>query len=358
MKKFLFLAVVIAITAGCSKMKEQQKTAPIAVKTMTVSAIPTGTGQSYSGTVVPQAEATLSFSSEGVIRSLNFKQGQMVKAGQVLGTVDITNKESSLAASQAGTETARSQLAQAQDLYDRAKMLHDEDAITEQKWVMAQENLRRAKAMLKQAESMEKISTKRVADTRLTAPFSGYISAKLAEVGQNASPANPVAKLMKINPVRVKISVPEDDISKISIGRKVYIRVEALDNELRSGVITEKSLSADPLAHSYEVMAEVVNDGNQLLPGMICEMFTDQGTGKETILLPAELVQIDYHNRYFVWTVQGNKAQRTPVTIGKNHGDKVEITGGLALGAKVISEGQQKVSTGMEVKTQETVWGK
>jgi len=351
--------VVVTILNSCgSATKNDSKKEAVNVRTATVSSVRAGTEQSYSGTIVPQSETPLSFSAAGTIKSLNFKQGQMVSAGQVLGTIDVTTRANTLNASKAGTENAKAQLAKAQDAYDRMKILHDENALAEQKWVSIQEDLKRAKAAVKQAESMEAVSQKGLSDTRLVAPYSGYISAKNAEVGQNAMPGVPVARMVKINNVKARISVPEEEIGKIKIGTEVHLRVAALDNEMFEGVIKEKSVAADNISHSYEVMVEIQNGDRKLLPGMICEVFIGKEEKSETVLLPAEVVQLSYDNRNFVWTVKNGKAQQTFVQLGNNVGDMVEIVRGVSPGTKVIMQGQQKVSTGMEIKEQGSVWAK
>ena len=351
-KSTIVSTALLLVVTGCSSRKEDKQRPPINVKTITASIIPTGSGQSYSGTVEAQVETALSFSVAGTIKTLNFHQGQLISSGQILGTVDASTKTSTLNASKAGIQNAQAQLTQAQDAYDRMKMLHDENALSEQKWVMAKENLKRAQAALKQAEAMEQISKKGMNDTRLVAPFSGYISAKLAEVGQNAIPGTPVAKLVRIDQVKVKIAVPEEEISRIRVGSTISFKVAALENASFSGIIREKAVKADPLSHSYEVNAIVQNRDQRLLPGMICEVYTEQGESSNTILLPAELIQVERNNKTFVWTVKNGKAQRTNVTIGKNVGDMITIRGGISPGDKVIAEGQHKVSSGMEVKEQ------
>ena len=74
---------------------------------------------------------------------------------------------------------------------------------------------------------------------------------------------------------------------------------------------------------------------------------------EEAMTLPAEIIQIDADNRPFVWTVVDGKAQKAYVTLGQNIGDNVQIAEGLKAGDKVICEGQQKVSNGLEVKSEE-----
>lgn len=112
------------------------------------------------------------------------------------------------------------------------------------------------------------------------------------------------------------------------------------------------SVQADPVSRSYEVKVLVANAGHRILPGMICEAWLENAAMTNAIQLPANLIQIDSDNKPFVWTVVGNKAHRVDVTLGENVGENVAILGGLSPEQVVITEGQQKVSEGMVVKSE------
>lgn len=207
--------------------------------------------------------------------------------------------------------------------------------------------------MVRQAMASEQIAKKGLTDTRLYAPFSGYVSQKQVEVGTNVVPGMPVIKLVKIDHVKVTMSVPEEEISTISKEQKIHVTVAALDGRRFTATVTEKGVTDAPLSRSYEVKAVIPNPRHELLPGMIANVEGVKTTPQKmrtSITLPANIIQIDADNKPFVWTVEGGKAVKTYVTLGDNAGNDVMITSGLTLGDKVIVEGQQKVSTGMLVK--------
>lgn len=335
----LFVLPALLALGSCSEKKPTQALAPVRVKTMVVGSVATGPSQTYSGTVEEENGSALSFAAAGTVKSIQVSEGQFVRQGQLVGVLDATSARNAHAAAVAARE-------QALDAQRRMKMLHEAGSLPEIKWVEVQ-------TQLKRAQSAEQIAAKSLTDTKLYAPFSGYITEKDVEAGANVGPGIPVVKLVRIDRIKVKISVPEEEIARFSQGMEVDIHVAALGTKAYKGRVVEKNVSADALSRSYEVKALVPNADHKLLPGMIADVSVHPTTAASpqtaTIALPAGIVQLDADNRTFVWTAQNGKAQKTYVETGSNVGQNVIIAHGLSAGSKVIVEGQQKVSSGMDV---------
>ncbi len=348
------LLTLLAV-CSCSGKKEAEQPQPVKVTTETVGTGSAGVGQSYTGTVEETNGVALSFNTGGTLKQLLVDEGQVVGKGQLIGVVDAQDATNTVALSRSGVQQAEAAYRQAQDAYKRMKMMHDNGSLPDIKWTEAQSKAEQARSALEGARAQERIASKGLGDTRLYAPFGGYISKKQVEAGQTVAPGMPVVTLVKIDQVKVKISVPESEISNLANGATVSVRVDALGGKTLTGRITEKNVSADALSHTYDVKALVANPGHQLLPGMIAEVTTTAPTAggaprsSGSILLPADIIQIDADNRTFVWTVVGGKARQTYVTTGGNVGGKVAVASGLHAGDKVIVTGQQKVSGGMAV---------
>ena len=148
----------------------------------------------------------------------------------------------------------------------------------------------------------------------------------------------------------MKISVPENEVQRIAKGSSMKIIVPALNNREFSGRVTERGVSADPRSRTYEVKATIQNPGSQLLPGMICQAFTNYMQGATGVFVPANLVQLDGNNKTFVWVVNGGKALKREITINNETAQGVQVSGGLSAGDHIIVAGQQKVSNGMKVE--------
>ena len=369
-KTCMMLLAATLILGSCSEKNEQKTTAKaVKVKTMTVQPTVTDGQQGYSGTIEEQNGSSLSFASVGTLKSVSVSEGQMVRQGQLIATIDETSLQSAYEAALAAKE-------QALDAEERMRLLHDAGSLQEIKWIEVQTQVR-------QALSAEKIAKKALTDSRLYAPFSGYIAEKQAEAGQSVAPGVPIVKLVRIDQVKVSISVPEEEIAQIRKGQQLQVKASALGDKTFEAKVTEKGVTADALSRSYEVKAIINNPQHELLPGMIAEVrFSGAEVASlsghevaslsghevtspnnlmtpkpqnlmtpkpQNLLLPAEIIQIDADNRPFVWRVAEGKALKTDIILGQNIGDAVQIVDGLKAGDKVICGGQQKVSNGMEV---------
>lgn len=335
----MLLSGTLMLGSCSEKSGEETTVKTVNVKTMMVQQVAADGQQGYSGTIEEMSGSSLSFASVGILKSVSAGEGQMVRQGQLIATIDETSLQSAYEAAQAARE-------QALDAEQRMRLLHDAGSLPEIKWIEVQTQVR-------QALSAEKMAKKALTDTRLYAPFSGYVAEKQAEAGQSVAPGVPIVKLVRIDHVKVSISVPEEEIAQIHTGQSLQVKVLALGGKTFEAKVAEKGVTADALSRSYEVKGIIGNPQHELLPGMIAEVHLGtMGTSQhmeQTITLPAEIIQIDADNRPFVWTVVNDKALRTYVTLGQNIGDNVQITEGLMAGDKVICEGQQKVSNGMKV---------
>jgi RND family efflux transporter MFP subunit len=335
--KYIYLVTTIClITTSCSNTETVKEKTAIDVKVLSTQKTEVFTGQSFSGTIEESSASTISFSVGGTVKTIDVSPGQRIAKGQLIATLDPTQVQSAF-------DAAEATLNQAKDAYDRLAKLHDNNSLPEIQWVEVE-------SKLKQAQSAYDISRKNLKDTRLYAPFSGYVKDKSVEVGTNVVPGMPVIDLVTIDNVKVCISVPETEISKISIGNDVNIQVPALENRIFVGKINEKGVSANSLSRSYEVKAVVRNSDNSLLPGMLCTLFwTGDGGNESAILVPTNVVQLDNSNRNFVWVAADGKAVKKYVELGQFAGDKVIVVSGLYEGENLIVEGQQKVSDSMKV---------
>ena len=332
----MMAAVVLMALCSCGEKKEAAAEQTVRVKVQQIQAEAVNGEQGFSGTIEEQNGASLSFATAGTIQRIYVNSGQTVGAGQLIAELDPTTMQNAYTISKTALE-------QAQDTYNRMKELHDDGSLPEMQWI-AIEN------QLKSATASEAMAKKALADTKLYAPFGGYIAAKDAEVGQNAGPGVPVVKLVSIGSVKVKISVPEDDVQRIKKGSSMKIIVPALGNRQFSGNVTERGVSADPRSRTYEVKATINNHDGQLLPGMICQAFTNYMQGTTGVFVPANLVQLDSDNNTFVWVVNGGKAVKRQIFISNETAQGAQVSGGLSDGDQIIVAGQQKVSNGMSVE--------
>ena len=337
MEKGILGLLVILMVCSCSEKKVSETKAPIRVQTHQVTPTSADDAQTYVG-IVEECEGTaVSFTGMGVVKRVLVNEGQAVGRGQLIAEMDETQARNLLS----GAEAAMNQ---ANDALERYKMLHDNGSLPEVQWVEIQ-------SKVAQAKSQYEIAKKNLADCRLTAPVSGIIGKKLVGAGETALPSQAVVTILDISSVKVKVAVPEAEISGINASTASTIAVEAAQTTVNGGKI-EKGVQADALTHTYDVRINVQNAGRKLLPGMVASVkFIAEGSqsivGKS---LPVTAVQKAADGSMFVWTVAADStAHRANVSIGATNGNHVAITDGLDMGQRVVTEGYQKLSEGTKV---------
>jgi RND family efflux transporter MFP subunit len=159
--------------------------------------------------------------------------------------------------------------------------------------------------------------------------------------------------ILDISSVKVKVSIPEAEISGITASTPTTINVEAAQKQVSGGRI-EKGIQADALTHTYDVRINVQNGDRKLLPGMVASVSLTPGPslGGEgsDYLVPVTAVQKAADGSLFVWTVAADSTvHRSKVSIGVTSGNHVAITDGLDMGQCVVTEGYQKLSEGTRV---------
>ena len=329
-KIFGMCAIVIAF-AACHRESKDTEVAAVRVKTAAVELQSVAGGRSYSGTVEESTGTALSFPVAGTVRQFNVSVGDKVAKGQLIATLDASSLRNAYDISLAA-------LNQAEDAYNRMKQLHDAQALPDMQWVQAQNTLA-------QARSAAAIARKAMDDANLYAPRAGYISEKTADAGVNVAPGIPVVKVVDIDPVKVSISVPENEIASLPQQARAQIMVSALSGEMFEGVLKEKGVAANPLSRSYDVKFEVRNPQGLLLPGMICDVQLSGDSVRRELTVPVDAVLLDADNRNFVWIATGGVARKRTVDVGgMTSGTRLIVKSGLQEGDSVIVSGQQKVS--------------
>lgn len=326
-----------AVLSSCHGNKTPTPPAPVRVETAVAGESASGGSANYSGTVEESSGTVASFSVAGTIQTMNISAGDYVKKGQLIATVDAANLRNAY-------DISNSALAQAQDAYNRMKMLHDAEAISDMKWVEMEQTL-------KQAQSAEAIARKTLGDASLHAPISGYVSEKFVDAGTTVAPGIPVIKIVSIDPVKVNISVPENKIASIPDNGEVEITVSALGNKKFTGKLDEKGVAANPLTRAYDVKIVVDNKDGQLLPGMICDVTLDMEAGTSSLVVPTAAVLLAADNSHYVWLDSAGYAVKRNVMTGALTDNGIVIESGINAGDSIIVKGQQKVSNGTKIVT-------
>lgn len=337
MKTCFWILLSAIVLTSCGQKKGQNEKVPVRVLTQVVAPGMTDDALSYVG-IIEECEATaVSFTGMGVVNRVLVNEGQTVTKGQLIAVMDDTQARNLLSGAEA-------QMTQANDALARYKMLHDNGSLPEVQWVEIQSKVAQAKSQLD-------VARKNLADCRLTAPTSGIIGKKLIRAGETALPSQAVVTILNISTVKVKVAVPESELSGINTTTPTNIRVEAINGIYQGGMI-EKGVQADALTHTYDIRINVANNNQKLLPGMVAsvQFETEQSQPDGQIYVPVTAVQEKTDNGLFVWTVaKDSSAHRKTVNIGQTQGNYVNISDGLNVGDRIVIEGWQKLSENTKV---------
>ena len=199
-----------------------------------------------------------------------------------------------------------------------------------------------------QANANKNLAAKNLSDTKLYAPFSGMITAKLTEIGATAAPGIPAFTVMKTDKVYAKASITESEISKLKIGTDAKVEIASM-GETFNGKVAIVNPSADALTRTFNVKVRLDNAENKLLPGMISNIKIETGNEVSVITVPTDAIVRDANDLIYVYVVKENKAIKKRVSLGNFKGNEVIVTDGLQLNDKVIIAGQRNLKDGQTV---------
>ena len=337
MNRLSIIYIIIGICllfCGCKRKEKQPERTPLLVEVMVTDTVSGSMTRTYVGEVEEKLSVSLSFPVGGRVERVYVHEGDHVSAGQTLAVANSTNAQNAY-------NSAKASLQQAEDAYNRLKKVYEQGSLAEVKWVEMQ-------ATLEKARSMEQIARKQLEDCTLTAPISGVVSNCNAKVGGNMLPGEPAFTLLDMGSVSVTFSVPESEINSVGIGNEAYVCVPALNNRMLTGRITERSVSASRVAHSYQVKIAFPNPDKSLLPGMVCKVMLNQ-PDNQGFVIPAKCVQTRPEG-LSVWVVENGRAQRRLITSTEFVANGVLVSSGLHSGDTIITSGLQKLYINAECR--------
>lgn len=334
MKNRVVFLTLLAIIAGC---RENPTYPPLSeramkVKTTRVQLADENQPMKYSGTVEASQVIPLNFRTAGTVETILVDVGDEVRKGQVLATLDDADLQNIY-------NTMLVKYKQAEDAYNRLKLVYDSGSLPEIKWVEMKSDYDQAKSALELAQSnLEKC--------KLTAPVNGIIGRRNIEPGQSSiSLAMAPLELVRIDNVLVKVSVPENEINKISGGQVATAMVAALGGKIFTGEVTHISPVAEMISRTYTVKISVNNPDRDLKPGMVCDVSLAQGPADNLLVVPNKAVSRDSGENTFVYVVNSGDmtVKKQAVGVGRYVDTGIEITSGLAEGQVIVCEGMEKL---------------
>lgn len=362
---FTIFAVLAVLLAGCGKKSQTATSAAEAVPVSLAEAKMgrLSRGDILAGKVVAAAEINLVPKMAGKVGAVSVDVGDRVRAGQVVLRLDAPELEAAVRQAEAALALAQSNLRQAQldyevaaANYERARVLLDNQALSraefESKYELpykaAKERVEQlAPAQVRQAEAALALAKANLANSVLTSPIDGFVTARNVDPGELASPTASVLTVVNIDKVVVEAGASEQQVNKLREGQKVKVFISAVRAEPFAGVISSISPAADARTKMYTVKVEIPNPQHVIKPGMFAEV--DLGVAGEAVLVPRDAV-VTRDNVTAVFVVVQDKAVLRKVETGLSDGRNIAVQKGLAPGEKVVVAGQERLEDGTKVK--------
>ena len=358
----LMLALVAVFLAAVGTLKVQQVKAaiaknssfqppPEAVTTTIAREVEWPANLTAIGTAVAVQGVTVSADLPGVVDTIAFESGRLVKQGTVLATLDTRQERAQLEAAEAQLVLSRLNLKRSRDLRESG--------------VLSQADLDTALAT--QAQNEARVGEIRATIERKTirAPFSGILGIRHANLGQYLAAGDRIVSLQSLDPIYVNFSVPQQEVGRVKIGAAVRVKAQDAAGppaEL-TGRVTALDSIVDEATRNVQVQATLPNPGGAVRPGMFVETELLLGTTTPLIALPASAVNYaPYGDSVFVVAEMKNPAgvsyrgaQQQFVKLGRSRGDQVAVLSGLKSGDEVVTSGVFKLRSGAVVEVNNAV---
>jgi RND family efflux transporter MFP subunit len=192
------------------------------------------------------------------------------------------------------------------------------------------------------------LARKSVDDTFVRAPFAGLVAERLVSVGDYVTKGTRVATVVRVDPLRVELTVPEQSISLVSVGQSVRLSVDAYAGEQFAATVrfVSPALRSDQRALTVEAIAQ--NPDGRLKPGLFATALLRQADAAPALLVPRAAVETTSGTSR-VYVVKDRRVEERIVTTGEVIDDRIELTSGVKKGERVASDPKGRLSDGLPV---------
>ncbi|MEO8680081.1 MAG: efflux RND transporter periplasmic adaptor subunit [Vicinamibacterales bacterium] len=391
MFRLITLVLVLALSAaacdraGATASRDAVEAAAVSVTTLTAAEQPITRFIRVSGTLTAQEEAEVAAEIAGRVVATPVERGSRVGLNADLVRIAAAEVEAQAREAQANAAQIEARLGIANGVafdvnkvpevanarathvlartdFERAKLLHDRQLMSqaefdqksaqmdsaERQYDVAKNSAEQQYQALLGARARVTVAQKALADTVVRAPFAGVVGERFVSVGDYVTRGTKVASVMRIDPLRVELTVPEQYVSVVAAGRAVTFEVDAYPGETFTGQVRYVSPSVKAETRALMIEAVVPNGSSRLKPGFFATARIEQASRLPGILVPAGAVRsVSGTARVFV--INGDRAEERVVMTGQVVGDQIEISSGLKPGERVAAGGIDKLVDGVRV---------
>lgn len=286
------------------------------------------------GTVSADEEIFVASESAGTIKKLNIKEGDMVRAGQILAEIDSDILNNTLQEVETNYELAKT-------MYERQKRLWEQKVGSEMQYLQAKSN---KESLEKRMETLKK----QIEMTKVKSPITGTVENVPVKSGQLVQPGSPIAYIINFSKVKVKAEVAESYSTKVKSGIEVLIGFPDIQKEI-SSKISFASKFINPVNRTFSIEVRLNPGEIEYRANMVAVIKMNDYSNLKAISIPENYIQNSKTGQYvYIVEPSGNQfiAKRQPITVGQTYNGVTEIMTGLKEGDKVISRGIQSITEG------------
>jgi membrane fusion protein (multidrug efflux system) len=354
----LLAIAALAGAAGLATVQAQQAGPPPAVLVQAAELKPLGARSEYIGRVVAVDKVDLRARVKGYLGPRKFTDGDMVKQGQVVFTIEPDTYQAAVDQKIALRDSAKAALTNSDVQFKRAAELLRTNTGTQAVYDQRQSELLQAKASLEDAEAQLRDAEINLSYTEIKSPITGRIGKAAFSPGNLVSPESGVlATVVTLTPMRVQFSVTQRELlearkqSGETGGAGLIVRLRLADDSLYSekGKLDFLDVVVDPRTDGQLVRAEFANKNDTLTDGMTVRVVLDVANPPTVVAIAEAAVALDQAGAYVFVVNDKNVVEQKRVKVGISRDGLLVIDEGLKAGDKVIIQGQQRVRPGMTV---------
>lgn len=377
---------VAACSSGSAKTKDQTAAAVASVAVAPATAVeqPIARFIRVTGTLTAEEQADVAAETAGRVTSTPVERGTRVQPGSELVRISATETDAQLKEAEANAaqiearlgisdapfnvdavpevQNAKANYDLAEAEFNRIKSLLDQRVVsqseydqrraqmeaTRQQYEAAKNGAAQQFHALQAARARVDLARKALADTVVRAPFGGLVAQRMVSTGDYVTRGMKVAQVVRISPLRVQLTVPEQFVSAVHVGQPVSFEVDAYPGRQFQGEVRYVSPALQADQRSLTVEATVPNENAELKPGFFATALVQQVTKTPAIVIPAQAVQTASGTSR-VYVIKGDRAEERIVTAGQTVGSNVEITNGLQAGEQVATKNVGRLTDGTKV---------
>jgi RND family efflux transporter MFP subunit len=390
----LFTGAALAaalFSAGCSGERTSAaappEPAPVAIHVAKVESQSIDRFLRVTGSLAADEQADVAAETGGRVIGTPVERGTRVTAGAILIRISAAEADASLREAEANAAqlearlglaatqafdpvrvpdvlNAKASLDWAEADFNRIKALLDQKVVSQaeyeqrltqvqaarQQYQTALNGAQQSFRSLEAARARVDLARKSSADTVVRAPFSGIVAERLVSTGDYVTRGMKIATVVRIDPVRVELTVPEQYLSLVKTGQAVRLTVDAYPGEVFTAKVrfVSPALKANQRALTVEAVAD--NTDNRLKPGLFVTALLQQPSSAPAMLVPASAVEtVAGTSRVYV-IADNNKVEERIVTLGEKVGDRIELATGIKAGEQVATNPRGKLVDGVRVQ--------